>query len=1268
MFLIPMLNQSAASLEIGGGVERLARRRSASAWRSICLILMLVAGIFAAPRPAEAQTQYFYDAAGRLSAVLDPVNGTAVYSYDAVGNILGVATHPITALVVAGVAPPRGAVGATVAISGTSFGTKANTGVAFNGVAAVPVTVTSTLITVAVPAGATTGPITVTSPAGSAKSAFSFVVTAPTAPTISSFSPAIVAAGAPVTISGSGFNANAALDKVLVNGRFAQVTAASGASLTAQTSLAATSGYVTVATPGGSATSTTYLAVAPPGYTPAEVSSVTPSSLGGTPTSSIAASGDVGLVLFDAPAGQRVAVSVTGSTEGGTLYFYAPDGTQFAQPLGIGAGNSTGAVNLTLPGTYEVVFVSGAAGSVSLNIIPVAPEATAPIVANATPVSLTTTTAYQGMQLTFSGTAGQVVSLLVNEPCSSQPLDNTVLCGNNGTTPQSLSVALAGSPNNPVFISSNYGNLNITGAEQIWTNAFTLPTTGTYTITLTVETPNQGTAIFTLSTVPTTVTPITATATPVAVTTTAYGQSAILTFNASQAEYVSLLVNEQCSTQVLTNAVLCGSNSNTPQTLVITTPNGSGGTTTVYSSSNWGNLNIAGAEQIWTGSVMLPAAGSYTITLTNQWANVGTATFTLSTDPTTVTPIQANATPVNVTTTAYGQSAILSFTTTQSEYVSLLVNEPCSSQALTNAVLCASNSNTPQTLTITTPNGSGGTTTVFSSSNWGNLNIAGAEQIWTGSVQLLAPGNYTITLTNQWANIGSATFTLSTDPTTPVPILTNAVPVGVTTTAYGQSDILTFTTSQAEYVSLLVNEPCSSQPLTNAVLCGSDSTTPQTLTVTMPNGSGGTSTIYSSSNWGNLNISGAEQIWTGAFMLPAAATYTITLTNQWANVGSANFTLSLDPQTVVPIKANAVTVQDTTTAAGQSDLLSFNGTAGETVSLLVNEPCSTQPLTNAVLCGSNSNTPQILTVTTTSTNGTTTAYSSANWGNLNISGAEQIWTGAFSLPISGAYTITLTNQWANVGTANFTLSKDPTNTVAITDNGSATTVTTTAEGQSALLSFAGTAGQTVALLVSENCSNTTPAWCTPATNTPQNLTITTPNGSGGTTTVYSTANWGNYNTSTTEENWTGAITLPTTGTYTITLTDQWTNYGPVTFYLYNDNPADVLSASSIGAAPVTVSTTTPGQSAGITFTGTASESVHITVNPLTENPSGNCRTVSLLATGTTSPVWQGGVCGTGPSTVGPLTLPSTPPTGPFTALVTPGGTTVGSYGVSVSTP
>jgi IPT/TIG domain/Regulator of chromosome condensation (RCC1) repeat len=168
----------------------------------------------------------------------------------------GTATSAATLLVtprVAGFSPGSALVGAKVTISGNAFA--GATGVLFNGVLALPATVTPTQITVLVPAAASTGKLTVVTPSGAGQSTATFRVL----PRISSFSPGSGPAGTAVTITGSGF---ADVTQVKFNGiSAASVSVDSDHQITAPVPAGATSGRITVTTLGGATTSATSFVV-----------------------------------------------------------------------------------------------------------------------------------------------------------------------------------------------------------------------------------------------------------------------------------------------------------------------------------------------------------------------------------------------------------------------------------------------------------------------------------------------------------------------------------------------------------------------------------------------------------------------------------------------------------------------------------------------------------------------------------------------------------------------------------------------------------------------------------------------------------------------------------------------------------------------------------------------------------------------------------------------------------------------------------------------
>jgi large repetitive protein len=168
--------------------------------------------------------------------------------------------------------PSSGPVGTSVTINGT--GLSGATAVKFGGVAASSFSVnpSGTQISTTVPSGAVTGKITVTTPGGTATSATNFTVTT-TAPTISSFSPKSGPVGTSVRINGSGF---AGATAVRFNGVSASFTVnTQGTRIDTKVPTGATTGKITVTTPGGTATSAANFTVTVPAPT---ISSFSPTS------------------------------------------------------------------------------------------------------------------------------------------------------------------------------------------------------------------------------------------------------------------------------------------------------------------------------------------------------------------------------------------------------------------------------------------------------------------------------------------------------------------------------------------------------------------------------------------------------------------------------------------------------------------------------------------------------------------------------------------------------------------------------------------------------------------------------------------------------------------------------------------------------------------------------------------------------------------------------------------------------------------------------
>jgi YD repeat-containing protein len=451
-----------------------------------------------------------------------------------------------------------------------------------------------------------------------------------------------------------------------------------------------------------------------------------------------------------------------------------------------------------------------------------------------------------------------------------------------------------------------------------------------------------------------------------------------------------------------------------------------------------------------------------------------------------------------------------------------------------------------------------------------------------GPVTLPADGAYTIVVDPENANTGGLTLHLYDVPPDASATITPGGPsVTLTTTTPGQNARFTFTGTAGRRISL----------------GGGWSAGWAAASIINPDG---TNLINPSS--------GSGGIYFDVTTLPATGAYTILIDPENANTGNITLTLydvPADPAAAITPGGPSVTL--TTTAAGQNARFTFNGRAGQRISLGGGWSAGWALASIVNPDGSNLINP--------------------SWGSGGI------YFDVTTLPADGTYTILIDPENGNTGSITLTLYDVPADpTGGITVGGPSVTLTTTAPGQNARFTFTGTAGRRISL-----GGGWTAGWALASIINPDGTNLINPSwGSGG---IYFDVR-----------------TLPADGTYTILIDPENGNTGNITLTLY-DVPPDPAAAITPGGPPVTVTTTTPGQNARLTFDGAAGQSVSINLG----NGSMGWVLVSVVkpdGTNLINPTWM-----IGGGSFNPVTLPAA---GAYTIVIDPENGNVGSMTVTVN--
>jgi YD repeat-containing protein len=700
----------------------------------------LVLALVGAASPA-ADISYVYDDAGRLRAVIDPATNTAVYAYDAVGNLTGITQQSSSTLALFQFTPSASPIGSTITLYGTGFSaTPASNTVKFNGTTATVLTASTTVLTATVPSGATTGPISVTVGATTVTSAASFTVGSG-APTLASFSPAVGSYGATVTLTGTNYDTTLINDRVAFAGAMGAVATATSTTITVPVPSTAQTGPISISTIQGTATSSTEFYVAPPGVVATDVQYTGQVAVdGSTVAASITTANKTGLMVFDGTAGQRVSVGFSAVTVTQfTANVYRPDGVAMTIPVPTFniSGGSVDLGVLPLTGTYTIFLdpVSTYTGTITVTV---STELTGTITPGGAAVPITISRVGQNARYTFIGTAGQTISL-----------------GITAVTMTALNISLINPDGSTLVAPTSFGTSGGAIDSQV------LPVSGTYTMLIDPYIAYTGNVTLTLYNQPDVSGTITIDGATVTPTLTVPGQRARYTFTGTAGQWVNL---------GLTGVTMTSSN------VSMFKPDGST-LASIGIGTSGGSLDPVSA---------LPTTGTYTIVVDPSGLATGSMTLTL-TSPLTGT-ITLDGASVPLSFTKAGQTARYTFSGTSGQWLSVgLTSVTISSSTITllkpDGTQLASttvgttggglepSSTLPTTGTYTIvvdPSGTyTGTITLTLMSNLsGTLNLGGTTTVSTLST-VGQNARYTFTGTaGQWVSLGMTSVTITSSTIT----------------------------------------------------------------------------------------------------------------------------------------------------------------------------------------------------------------------------------------------------------------------------------------------------------------------------------------------------------------------------------------------------------------------------------------------------------------------------------------------------------------------
>jgi hypothetical protein len=524
-------------------------------------------------------------------------------------------------------------------------------------------------------------------------------------------------------------------------------------------------------------------------------------------------------------------------------------------------------------------------------------------------------------------------------------------------------------------------------------------------------------------------------------------------------------------------------------------------------------------------SINLRSTGTYAIGVI-QFATSGSATIGLNLTPPPVTAvIQPGGPPVTVNIPVAGQAAQLFFHGGTGQKISISVSRA----DFTN-----------YDLNVSDPNGN---------RVMGSSGFSGGQNVFIDTTTLVLPGKYTIAIVpgSSGVTTGNIILQVNNDLDVIGTITPGGAPVTATTTVPGQDARLTFFGTAGQKISSVITNVANQAA----------------VSLVNPDGSVSGSV--------GINTTGGP-FWLDTTTLPSTGKYALWIQHAGSTTGSETLQLYSVPDLVASITASGPAVTATTTIPGQDVRLRFSGTAGEKVSLVVNNITTTA----AFLVVSNTDGTNLTSITRIDNSGST------------------FFLNTFTLPNNGTYTVWISHILNYIGSETVQLYNASDISGAITLGGPPVTETTV-PGQDVRLTFSGTAGQKISMVVSNVTNQSAFGFAEPP-----DVNVLNPDGTTLATLFVGVG--GPFYLST--------QTLPSTGTYTLWIQHVGAGSGSETLQLYD--ASDVTGTITANGPPVN-ETTVPGQDVRLTFSGTSGQQISLTVN----NATGSALVYLLDPTGST---------------------------------------------------